>query len=155
MLKPKLQYFGHLMGRTDLLEKTLMLGRTEAGREGDNRGWDGWMASLTRWTWVWASSRSWWWTGKPGVLQSMGSQSRKPLSNWTLTLKQVKENRNQVSGPHILKSELQTQVPASWALARKSNPSCLGEQRPLLVFTFPMIFKRSRNSEYLCKSTPC
>ena len=41
---------------------------------GDDRGWDGWVASLTRWTWVWASSRNWWWTGKPGVLQSMGSQ---------------------------------------------------------------------------------
>ena len=48
--------------------------RLKAGGEGDNRGWDGWMASLTRWTWVWASSRSWWWTGKPGILQSMGSQ---------------------------------------------------------------------------------
>ena len=42
--------------------------------EGDCWGWDGFMASLTRWTWVWASSRSWWWTGKPGMLQSMGSQ---------------------------------------------------------------------------------
>ena len=46
----------------------------KAGREGDNRGWDGWIASPTRWTWVWASSRSWWWTGRPGMLQSMGSQ---------------------------------------------------------------------------------
>ena len=45
-----------------------------AGGEGDNRGWDGWMASLTRWTWVWLNSRSWWWTGRPGVLQHMGSQ---------------------------------------------------------------------------------
>ena len=42
--------------------------------EGDDRGWDGWMASQTRWTWVWVSSGSWWWTGKSGVLQSMGSQ---------------------------------------------------------------------------------
>ena len=42
--------------------------------KGDNRGWDGWMASLTQWTWVWASSRSCWWTGKPCILQSMGSQ---------------------------------------------------------------------------------
>ena len=42
--------------------------RLKAGGEGDNRGWDGSMASLTQWTWVWASSRSWWWTGKPGVL---------------------------------------------------------------------------------------
>ena len=45
-----------------------------AGGEGDDRGWDGWMASLTRWTWVWVNSRSWWWTGRPGVLWFMGSQ---------------------------------------------------------------------------------
>ena len=48
--------------------------RLTAGGEGDNRGWHGWMASPTQWTWVWVSSRSWWWTGRPGVLQSMGSQ---------------------------------------------------------------------------------
>ena len=47
--------------------------RLKAG-EGDDREWDGWMTSLKRWAWVWVSSRSWWWTGKPGVLQSMGSQ---------------------------------------------------------------------------------
>ena len=46
----------------------------EAGGEGDDRGWDGWMASPTRWTWVLVNSRSWWWTGRPGVLQFMGSQ---------------------------------------------------------------------------------
>ena len=74
MLKLKLQYFGHFMRRVDSLEKTLMLGRIGAGGEGDNRGWDGWMASLTRWTWVWVNSRSWWWTGRPGVLRFMGSQ---------------------------------------------------------------------------------
>jgi len=45
-----------------------------AGGEGDDRGWDGWMASLTQWTWVWVNSGSWWWTGKPGMLQFMGSQ---------------------------------------------------------------------------------
>ena len=48
--------------------------RLKAGEEGDDRGWDGWMASLTHWNWVWTSSGSWWWTGKPGMLQSMGSQ---------------------------------------------------------------------------------
>ena len=48
--------------------------RLKMGREEDDRGWDGWMASPTLWTWVWASSRTWWWTRKPGVLQSMGSQ---------------------------------------------------------------------------------
>ena len=75
MLKLKLQYFGRLMRRTDSLEKTLMLGKIKGGRKGDDRGWDGWMASPIRWTWVWVSSSSWWWTEKPGVLQSIGSQS--------------------------------------------------------------------------------
>ena len=54
-----------------------------AGGEGDNRGWDGWMASLTRWAWVWVKSRSWWWTGRPGVLWFTRSQSWTRLSNWT------------------------------------------------------------------------
>ena len=45
-----------------------------AGGEGDDRGWDVWMASLTQWTWVWVNSRSWWWTGRPGVLRFMGLQ---------------------------------------------------------------------------------
>ena len=59
--------------------------RLRAEGEGDDRGWDGWMASLNRWTWVWVSSRSWWWTGKPGVLQSMGSQKSWTWLNWTDT----------------------------------------------------------------------
>ena len=54
-----------------------------AGGEGDDRGWDGWMASLTRWRWVWVNSGSWWWTGRPGVLRFMGSQSQTWLSDWT------------------------------------------------------------------------
>ena len=59
MLNLKLQYFGHLMWRVDSLEKTLMLGGIGGG-EGDNRGWDGWMPSLTQWTWVWVNSGNWW-----------------------------------------------------------------------------------------------
>ena len=51
-----------------------MLGKIEGREEADDRGWDGWMASPTRWTWVWASSWRWWWTGRPGVLKSMGLQ---------------------------------------------------------------------------------
>ena len=74
MLKLKVQYFGHLMWRVDSLEKTLMLGGIGAGGEGDDREWDGWMASLTRWTWVWGNSGSWWWTGRPSVLRFMRSQ---------------------------------------------------------------------------------
>ena len=57
--------------------------RLKAGGEGDSRGWDGWMAPPTQRTWVWASSGSWWWTGKQGMLQSTGSQSSTWLSHWT------------------------------------------------------------------------
>ena len=60
--------------------------RLKAGGEGDDRGWDGWMASPTQRTWVWVHSGSWWWTGRPGVLQSMGSQSQTWLSYWTTTI---------------------------------------------------------------------
>ena len=74
ILKLKLQYFGYLMRRTDSLEKTLTLGKIEGGGEGDDRGWDGWMASLTQWAWVWVNSSSWWWAGRSGMLQSMGLQ---------------------------------------------------------------------------------
>ena len=74
LLKLKLQYFGHLTGRVDSLEKTLMLGGIGGRRRRGRRRWDGWMASLTRWTWVWVNSGSWWWTGRPGVLWFMGSQ---------------------------------------------------------------------------------
>ena len=73
-LRLKLQYFGHLMWRTDSLEKTWCWERLKVGGEGDDRGWDGWMASLTQWTWVWVNPGSRWWTGRPGMLQSMGSQ---------------------------------------------------------------------------------
>ena len=74
MLELKLQYFGHLM-RRDSLEKTLMPGKIESRRR---RGWDGWIASLTQWTGVWANSGRWWRTGKPGMLQPMGSQRVRP-----------------------------------------------------------------------------
>ena len=84
MLKLKLQYFGHLMRRVDSLEETVMLGGMGAGGEGDNRGWDGWMASLTRWTWVWVNSGSWWWTGRSGVLRFTGSQ--RVRHNWATEL---------------------------------------------------------------------
>ena len=57
MLKLKLQHFGHLMWRADSLEKILMLVKTERKREENGRGWDGWIASLTQWTWIWANPR--------------------------------------------------------------------------------------------------
>ena len=74
MLKLKLQSFGHLVWRATHLKRPWCWERLRAGGEGDNRGWDGWMVSRTQWTWVWVNSGSWWWTGRPGLLQSMGLQ---------------------------------------------------------------------------------
>ena len=71
-----------------------------AGGEGDDRGWDGWMASPTQWTWVWVNSGSWWWTGRPGVLQFMGSQrvghDWATELNWT----EMEEKRVHSTGDH-------------------------------------------------------
>ena len=90
--------------------------RLKAGREGDNRRWDGWRVSPTRWTWVWASYRSWWRTGKPGVLQSIGWQRIR--HNWTTELNWIETlkmwfNYNEAVkvGPN----------PIWWCLYMKSN----------------------------------
>ena len=84
MLKLKLQYFGHPMQRTDSFEKTLMLGKIEGRRRMDDRGWGGWMASLTQWTWVWVTSGSWWWMGRPGVLPwGLKQSDTTERLNWT------------------------------------------------------------------------
>ena len=68
-------------------------GKDWTGGEGDDRGWDGWMALPTRWIWVWASSRSWWWTGMPGVLQSM--QSQRVAHDWVTERQQGMEKGKQ------------------------------------------------------------
>ena len=68
--------------------------RLKAGGEGDDRGWDGWMASLIWWTWVWVNSASWWWTGRPGVLRFMGSQ--RVEHDWATELNRVEA----LSAPH-------------------------------------------------------
>ena len=84
------------IGRTDANAETPILWPPDAkswfiwkeklrAGEGDDRGWDGWMASLTQWTWVWVDSGSWWWTGRPGVLQFMGSQRVRHSSATELT----------------------------------------------------------------------
>ena len=89
MLKLKLQHFGHWCKELTLWKRPRCSKRLKTGGEGKNRGWDGWMASPTRWTWFWAFPRSWWWTGKPGMLQSMGSQrvGTTEQLNWTFYIK--------------------------------------------------------------------
>ena len=84
MLKLNRQYFGHPMRRTDSSEKTLMLGKVEGGRRSETqrmRWLDGIIDSME---WVWVNSRSWWWTGMPGVLQPMGLQ--RVRHNWATKL---------------------------------------------------------------------
>ena len=84
-----------------LLKRPWCWERLKAGEEGDDRGWDGWMASLTRWTWVWVNAGSWWWSGRPGVLQSMGSQ--RVRHDWATEL-----NRRQLPHPVTLDRYLGT-----------------------------------------------
>ena len=86
MLKLKLQYFGATWcEELTHWKRPWCWERLKAGGEGKDREWDGWMASLTPWTWVWVNSGRWWWTGRPGVLQSMVLQSRTWLSDSTTT----------------------------------------------------------------------
>ena len=87
MLKLKLEYVGHLIRRADSLEKK----PSDAGKDWEQEekgptGWDGWMASLTQWTWLWANSARWWRAGMLGMLQSMKLQSRTWLSDWTTVI---------------------------------------------------------------------
>ena len=111
MLKLKLPYFGDLMQRTDSLEnkwwnrwngteeiykKDLDVGKDWRQEEKGTTGWDGWMASLTQWICVWASSGSWWWTWKPSVLQSMGSQ--RVGYDWATELNRTKGTERKRNG---------------------------------------------------------
>ena len=85
-LNLKFQYWLPDVRRANSLQKTLMLGKIKGRRRRGWQRWDGWMASLIQWTWVWANSGRRWRTGKPGMLQSMGSQkSQTKLSDWTTT----------------------------------------------------------------------
>ena len=83
MLKLKLQYLATCCEELTCLKRPWCWERLKAGGEGDDRGWYGWMASRTQWTRVWVDPRSWWWTGRLGVLWFMGSQNQAWLSDWT------------------------------------------------------------------------
>ena len=92
MLKLKLQYFGEeSWEELTHWKRPWCWEGLGAGGEGDNRGWGGWIASLTWWTWVWVNSGRWWWTGRPGVLWFVGSKESDMTErlNWT-------ENNNEI-----------------------------------------------------------
>ena len=114
----KLKYFGDLMQTVDSLEISNELGKIEGRRRRVDRGWDGWMASPTQWTWVGANSERWWRTGKPGVLQSMGSQRVAhdwvTELNWNLNIIMAK--------PTGLRWWLSGQESACWCRRCKFNP---------------------------------
>ena len=104
MLKLKLQYFGQPDSKNWLTRKDSDAGkdwRQEKKKKlSHNRGWNGWMASPTQWTWVWASSGSWWWTGRPGVLQSMGS--KRAGHDWATELNWTEYSaRSGTAGSHV------------------------------------------------------
>ena len=123
VLKLKLQYFGHLIQRTDSLEKTLILGKIEGRR----REWQTmrWLDGITaRWTWVWASSRIWGWTGKPGVLQSMRSERVGHDRSTELTHDSLWAENNRKCNPNQLKAQSKILDPLT------ENPkSCLASSR--------------------------
>ena len=111
-----------------------------AGGERDDRGWDGWMASPTRWTWVWVNSRSWWWTGRPGVLWFMGLQRvghdwETELTDWLMPysgyiiLYSVMYLVLQYIGKIIMELE------ETWGIVRKKRPRHL-TLLPVLIFFF-------------------
>ena len=115
-LKLKLQSFGHLIRRNDSLENALILERLKAGGKGANRGWDGWMALLTQWTWVWINARSYWWPGKPGVLQSMESQRVWP--NWV---------------PELNNGDIK------WGWAIHSTTYCFTRRKPIITYNVVIV----------------
>ena len=102
MLKVKLQYFGHLMWRVEELthlKRPWCWERLRAWGEGDNTGWDGWMASRTLCMWVWVNSGSWWWTGRPGVLWFMGLQRvghdwATELTHWLIEFRNFRDTNS-------------------------------------------------------------
>ena len=89
-----------------------------AGGDGDDRGWDGWMASPTQWTWVWVNSGSWWWTGRPGVLRFMGSQ--RVRHDWATELNWTDLNFNSWRRHCIVWSRIWPEV---WNMKRREAAS--------------------------------
>ena len=123
--------------------------RLKAGREGDDRGWDGWMASLIQWTRVWASSGSWWWTGKPGVLRSTVSQ--RVEHNWTTELIHINFTNIFIYTTFPLSINLLTYSFISWLLTlmnRSSQPRSEHRYPALQVDSLPSELPGKPNKQH-------
>ena len=137
------------MWRADSFEKTLMLGKLKAG-EGDDRGWNVWMASQTQWTWVWINSGSWWWTGRPGVLRSKASQ--RVGHDWVTELNWTEPPTN-----HWLSWGLSSGSDGKESDCNAGDPGLISvgkipwrkEWLPTLVF-LPGEFHRQKSSAHYC-----
>ena len=123
-----------------------------AGGEGDNRGWDGWMASLTQWTWVWVNSGSWWWTGRPGVLLFMGSQ--RVRHDWATELNWTEVGVSVSVLPPTTPPErlhIQETLPSVTASCWAWTSSCLGEQKSLST-RFKSKYSKSETCFHPCSN---
>ena len=141
-------------GRTTGLEPEEWNESVVAGGEGDDRGWDGWMASPSRWTWVWISSGSWWWAGRPDMLQSMGSQIVR--HDWATELNWGKNKKTRVTGSlrtckstrvrnsnkvnKLEGSEWSPQIQVSWVMAECAPVSSVTRVKLLLLFSSLVMF---------------
>ena len=103
-----------------------------AGGEEDNRGWDGWMALLTQWTWVWVNSGSWWWTGRPGVLWFMGSQ--RVGHDWVTELNwtDLRSRKNKCHYHNLLEASSQAKYLENYSLGTRSEVELNVMKLPLL-----------------------
>ena len=118
------------------LKRPWCWGRLKAGGEGDDRRWDGWMASPTQWTWVWVNSGSWWWTGRPGVLQSMRSQGFR--HNWWTELNWYKKKFCDPDNHSVLVTHLEPDIlecEVKWSFRRITmNKASGGDRIPVEQF---------------------
>ena len=156
MLKLKLWYFGHIFWCEELthLKRSWWWERLKAGGEAGNRGWDGWMASPTQWTWVCVDSRSWWRTGRPGMLWFMGSQRVRhgwvTELNWTEFILGYVEGGKAFHLPNkpLLTSQFSWNSfssSSSWKMLKKWKFSCDSNKLLASKWSYPLPNHKSTN----------